>query len=477
MSPTSAPTITPSVPPPLATPSPDPNVTPLPTRGPIEPGQKLPYVTQTGDYVTALAKHFYTTPEEILAANPGLPLTATLSSGRELQIPTYYFPFGGPVFKIVPDSEFVYGPASEGFDLDAYLREQPGYLKRLSAFVAQKQRSAAETILYVARQYSINPKLFLALMEWRTQALTSPNAPADAQTNPFGPLPRVSRADVEGSDWYLQMIWVAEQLTTGYYGWREGDLTTITLRGDFRSRVDMYQNAGTVGVHYLLAQFLSKDEFDVAVGEGGFAQTYAALWGDPWAAAGDVLPGDLTQPDLQLPFEPKQKWAFTGGPHPAWGTEGLAWPWAALDFAPAGISGCAASADWVTASADGYVVRSDDNTVIINLQGEASEQAGWVMFYFHVADRDRVAAGAKVKAGDPLGHPSCEGGRSTGTHVHMARKYNGEWLPADGIVPFVLGGWRAQSKDAAYQGRLVRLGAWVEASTASMEANRVYWAP
>jgi murein DD-endopeptidase MepM/ murein hydrolase activator NlpD len=273
------------------------------------------------------------------------------------------------------------------------------------------------------------------------------------------------------------MLWMAEQLTIGYYGWRSGDLTTITLRGDFHSRVDMYQNAGTVGLQYLLAQFLSKEEFEAAAGPGGFAQTYAALWGDPWAAAADVLPGNLAQPDLQLPFEPRQKWAFTGGPHPAWGTAGLPWPWSALDFAPAGISGCANSAEWVTASADGYVVRSDDNMVLLNLQGEDTEQAGWVLFYFHVADRDRVRAGAAVKAGDPLGHPSCEGGRSTGTHVHLARKYNGEWIPADGVVPFVLGGWQAQSKGTAYQGRMVRLGAWVEAATASSDVNRVYWVP
>jgi hypothetical protein len=63
----------------------------------------------------------------------------------------------------------------------------------------------------------------------------------------------------------------------------------------------------------------------------------------------------------------------------------------------------------------------------------------------------------------------------------MARKYNGEWLAADGlapgVVPFVLGGWVAVRGDAPYQGRMTRIGAWVEACTCSTAANRVYWAP
>jgi hypothetical protein len=52
-----------------------------------------------------------------------------------------------------------------------------------------------------------------------------------------------------------------------------------------------------------------------------------------------------------------------------------------------------------------------------------------------------IAEGTLVEQGDALGHPSCEGGRSTGKHVHLARKYNGEWIAADGPIPFVLSGW------------------------------------
>jgi hypothetical protein len=314
--------------------------------------------------------------------------------------------------------------------------------------------------------------LLVTLLEWRSGALSQPVVPAEVIANPLG-LPD------DDSGFYLQLIWAAEQLGRGYYGWRAGTLTTIPFRDTTRSRVDMYQNAGTAGVQYLLAQLFPHEQFDDAAGPDGFAKTYYALWGNPWAAEPpDVIPGDLTQPELTLPFASNQSWSLTGGPHPGWGSD---LPWSALDFGPPGVAGCQNSALWFTASAPGVVVRSEDNTLVLDLDGDGLEQTGWALFYFHVAERDRAPAGRRVNAGDLLGHPSCEGGRATGTHVHMARKYNGEWIPADGIVPgvvpFVLGGWTPERGDAPYQGRLTRLGAWVEACTCSTAANRVYWVP
>ncbi len=450
-------------------------VTPLPTRAVFDPGTLFTYTVQTGDTVAAIAVHFNTTPEAILAANPGVPLTATLASGQTLAVPAYYFALGGPAFKIIPDSEFVYGPANKDFNLAAFMQTQPGFLPQQSAYAAQRQRSSAETLLYVAEQYSINPKLLLALFEWRSKALSQADAPPEVVANPLG-LPESS------AGFYLQADWAANQLSMGYYGWRAGTLTAITFKDGYRIREDMYQNAATVGLHYLMAQMFTRDEFEVAAGPEGFAATYYALWGNPFAggAPPDVIPGNLTQPNLALPYAPKQSWSLTGGPHPGWGEAALL-PWAALDFAPTGVEKCSTTSLWVTASAPGVIVRSGDNAVLLDLDGDGYEQTGWVVFYFHMADQDRIAAGTVVRTGDPLGHPSCEGGIATGTHVHVAHKYNGEWLPAGGIVPgvvpFVLGGWTAQAGDVPYKGRLMRIGTWLEASTTTTDKNQVYWVP
>ena len=473
-----APAPTPAAPPEvtasaLADTPPPPTATQIATRAPFAPATRFTYTVQTGDTAPAIAAHFNTTLAEVLSANPGLPPTTTLASGLTLTVPAYYYALGGPLFQIIPDSEFVYGPAVQGFDLETFIQAQPGFLRTQSAYAAQRQRTSAATLQYVAQQYSVSPRLLLAVLEWRAGALTRAEAPAEVIENPLG----LATGD---TGFYLQTLWAAEQLSIGYYGWRAGTLTAITLKDGYRVRVDMYQNAATVGVQYLLAQFATRDEFDQMSGPEGFAATYYRLWGNPYARGevSDVIPGGLTQPPLALPFPAKESWSLTGGPHPGWGTD---LPWSALDLAPMGVSQCDLTDQWVTASAPGVIARSEDNAVVLDLDGDGAETTGWVVFYFHIATRDRISAGTRVNTGDPLGHPSCEGGRSTGTHVHLARRYNGEWLPAGGIVagvvPFNLGGWTAEAGESAYAGRLTRIGAWVEASTTTTEQNRVYWAP
>jgi len=92
------------------------------------------------------------------------------------------------------------------------------------------------------------------------------------------------------------------------------------------------------------------------------------------------------------------------------------------------------------------------------------EATGWVLVYMHVAEKDRLPVGTWVEVDTPLGHPSCEGGRATGTNLHIARKYNGEWIPADGPLPLVLGGWVAHNGEHPYQGTLEKDGQVVTAS-------------
>jgi hypothetical protein len=157
---------------------------------------------------------------------------------------------------------------------------------------------------------------------------------------------------------------------------------------------------------------------------------------------------------MVLPFETRSPWAFTGGPHAAWEHDG---PLAALDFAPATEkTGCGVAAQWILASAPGLVVRSGHGIVVVDMDGDGSEQTGWNILYMHVANRDRVGVGQWVEMSDAIGHASCEGGISTGTHRHIARKYNGEWIAADGPLAFVLSGWRAVAGDKPYAGSLVK---------------------
>ena len=105
----------------------------------------------------------------------------------------------------------------------------------------------------------------------------------------------------------------------------------------------------------------------------------------------------------------------------------------------------------------GVVVGSGRGEVVIDLDGDGYEQSGWVLTYLHIDSQDRVEAGAWVERGDRIGHPSCEGGVSIATHLHIARRYNGEWIAAgDGPVPLVLSGWTAEKGAREYDGTMVK---------------------
>jgi murein DD-endopeptidase MepM/ murein hydrolase activator NlpD len=217
-------------------------------------------------------------------------------------------------------------------------------------------------------------------------------------------------------------------------------------------------NAGSVGIQNLFSKLYKQDGWRLALyGAEGFPALYQRAFGDPWRRAAEVeplFPAGLEQPILELPFVPGERWSLTGGPHESWKTGS---PRGAIDLAPVtGEKACAVSRAWVTASAPGLVTRSERNIVAVDLDGDGYEGTGWVVFYFHVADLERVLPGTRVQTDDHLGHPSCEGGRSTGTHVHIARKFNGEWIAADGPLPLVLSGWQAYADEKNYLGGLVK---------------------
>jgi len=145
-----------------------------------------------------------------------------------------------------------------------------------------------------------------------------------------------------------------------------------------------------------------------------------------------------------------------------------------LDFAPdEDAFGCFDSQLWVTAIADGMVVRSADGQVIQDLDGDGDEGTGWTILYLHIAGFERAAAGAELKAGDKLGHPSCEGGLSNGTHLHLARRFNGEWIPADQGIPFVLSGWTSRGDGVEYDGSLYKGDIEITASGFPTDENKI----
>lgn len=421
--------------------TPSPSVPPPPTPTPA------PYVhiVQAGESLSYIAYNTGCTVEDIIQVND-LNDPNSIEVGQRLVIPSLTLRTG-PDELLLFDSEFVYGPAYLDFDVEAFCAARSGYLNSYQEEVDGQVLSGPAIVEMIARRYSVGPRLLLAMLEFKSGWVDNP-APM-ALEYPLG------RTEEWQSGLLYQLAWAADQLNWGYYDWKGRGRRVIRLADWSLAQYDPGLNAATAAVQYFLAHDATWDQWQIFCGDGpdSFIATYRRLFGDPLARSLDpVVPPDLEMPELRLPWESGQTWYLTSGPHGGW-NNGSAW--AALDFAPPGEIGCWVAKEWVVAAASGLVVRSEKGIVMQDLDGDGHEETGWNLLYMHVATEGRVPVGTMLEQGQRVGHPSCEAGLSTASHVHLARKYNGEWIPADGSLPMILSGWRAHAIDA-YEGTLTK---------------------
>jgi LasA protease len=370
---------------------------------------------------------------------------------------------------LLPDSEVVFSPSAKNFSIGDYLASTQGALKDYREWLESSGwTSAAQVIQRVAFENSINPRLLLSLLEWECGCVQG----SEQQALDSGYVLGVT--DYHRKSLYGQLSWAARSLAEGYYASRSDQYPPDLTASYFLERITPEINPGDAALLVYFTRLReyrtgkndpnSVQEWQQALApQAGLADLHISMFGDPWERdhqTGSLIPGNLQQPNLELPFEPGRKWSFSSGPHPAWENSGAL---SALDFAPATSQpGCFPSSAWVTAVADGLVVRSEYGSVILDLdepRGAASdgyEGSGWAVLYMHIATEDRIPVGTRLHAGDFIGHPSCEGGPATGTHVHIARKYNGEWIAADSAIPFIMSGWTPHNGEKSYQGSLTK---------------------
>jgi LasA protease len=457
----------------------------------ISTSKHLPtrYRAQSGDTLDSVAAHYGVQPDEIISPST-LPKDGMLAQGHLLLLPprqtlisSHHITIDGR--KLIPDSEVVNGPSAADFDVHEYLKRAGGYLGKHREYLGTTAwTSAADVITRIALENSINPRLLIALIEHECGCVLGDSTGMIREGYVLGV------EQFEHRWLYLQLGWAVNQLSIGYYGWRTGSLTEFPLPNGIIIRPTPDSNAGSVAVLYYFASLAAQKALQkVPVGQQsilgpipvddswiqavdpqtGFPALYERMYGSAWERAGTVeplFPAGLKQPKMELPFEPGYVWSYTSGPHKAWQTENAL---AALDLAPSTKwSGCVPTKAWAVAVADGPVVRSGNGYVIQDLDfsdphgqmlpSDGKEQTGWAVLYMHIANEEKVQTGVYLEQGDPIGHPSCEGGPATGTHLHIARKFNGEWIAADGPLPFNLSGWIAHAGSKPYEGTFTKDG-------------------
>ena len=427
---------------------------------PTVDGNSILYYAQSGDWLPAVASRFGVDVSEITSPKP-LSEKGFIDPGTLLIIPNHLDKTVEytPATQLLPDSEFPFTATAIDFDVAKYIQNAGGYLSTYREYLKTTAwTSGAEDIERLAYENSVNPRLLLGVLDFESHWVRG--QPADDFHIKY-PMGYESYLNVGA---FGQLTWAINQMSSGYFGWRDGRIKDLTFLDGKTLRLDPTLNAGTVAIYALFSKLHTYNEWlRIMDQNSGFPAFYAGMFGDPWTRAAQItnfFPPNFSQPELSLPFEPNVTWSFTGGPHSAWGVEGsLAelGPLAALDFAPRGDkSGCVPTTTWIVAMAPGLVVRSGNGVVVVDMDGDGHEQTGWDLLYLHVATQDRVPLGTWVERNDHIGHASCEGGIATGTHTHIARKYNGEWMLADGPIPFVLSGWTTIAGSKPYLGKLIK---------------------
>ncbi|MBI5304674.1 MAG: LysM peptidoglycan-binding domain-containing protein [Chloroflexi bacterium] len=404
------------------------------------------YVVRNGDTLGGISLRYNIAVEDLMRLN-NLTDPNSLKIGQVLKI-KLDVPRLAPSEKLLPDSEVVYSPAYAGFDVAATANQYGGYLAAYREKVEGDVLTGAQIIQLVAERYSVGPRVLLALLEFQSGWVTGSSPTQQQITYPMG------HVDAIRQGLFFQASWAANHLNEGYYGVISGRLAAYRFKDRSRARLVPTLNPGTIAVQNLFALDSSWEQFQPQIGPDGFIATYRKLFGDPFARAIEPLvPPDLKQPTWRLPWSDGELWYFTGGSHGGWGDQSA---WAAIDFAPRDTANsCIASRMWAVSAAPGKVVRVEKGRVMISLSNNDFQGVGWTLLYLHIATNGRVTAGATVNAGDRIGHPSCEGGDSEASHVHMARLYNGQWIGVD-AMPFVLSGWKAIAGAQEYEGTMTR---------------------
>lgn len=422
------------------------------------------HVVQPGDTLGGIAQLYNISLQTLLDANNIIDPNS-LEVGTILTIPAPQLTLtNGSALKVIPDSELVNGPATAKFNLRNFIASQNGYLNSYVQDVNGTLLNGADVIEAVSYNYSVNPRILLALLEYQSGWVTNP-----LPTNTDYPMGYI---DDTRSGLYRQVVWAANTLNRGYYLWRANALSTWVLADGQVIPIDPTINAGTAAIQYFFSELYGYDAWIYATSETGVVVTYYVFFGNPFSYAIEpLIPASLVQPPMQLPFAAGESWYFTGGPHGGWDSGSA---WGALDFAPQDNPGsCLSSSYWVTAMADGLVTRTGPGSVIQDLDNDGYEQTGWVILYMHIAAANRVSPGEYLFTNERVGHPSCEGGVSNATHVHIARKYNGEWISADGGIPFNLSGWVSSGDGFEYNGFLTRGSISIEALDAAQPTNLI----
>jgi LasA protease len=358
---------------------------------------------------------------------------------------------------VLSDGQFVYGPTIGDFKVKTYLEANAPHLSNY-----------ADALCGRSEYFSINPKVYLTLLEIHSQLISVPDTAL--LDNPFG---------LNKGDFIAQIEYLSGKMSEAYYL----HVYTYSLRPLSQRTLEPFVTPSGItinvapdinaGTYAIIAGLAAMDQQNISVildnsQPNGFYQTYIRLFAgkasdvnnDPLFGKNHITisqeAGALAMPDspppvslLQLPYLRGLSWRFGGVHNTSGGTTFT--DASSLDFYPWPIKwGDDTSSMWVVAAASGIPTRYSDCGFKISHSGAVN--IGWETVYYHLE-------GAKFLSGtvnqnekigviaNTLAEATCTGGASTGPHLHFSLKYDGNYVAINGTP---LSGWYVHAGRSSY---------------------------
>ena len=259
----------------------------------------------------------------------------------------------------------------------------------------------AEIISHWSGYTSISPKIIITLIEQQTKLISTNQFSNELLQKPLSTLSTQSGFSAQVRD-------VASQIATRYYQLQKSknEATSKTIH------IESEESNISVNTHFIqkYQQLFPKTNRESKI----------------QISMGAVPPVN----QFQLPYHINNAW-YIGGTHNTSGGDYP--PYSSLDMYIGGGWGTDTSNIWVVAASEGTVVKHSSCSV------EVISSNGWSTSYYHLDNiqyntNDSITENAHLaNYADNESQALCQGGFSTGPHVHFSLKNNGRYSDLNGV--------------------------------------------
>jgi hypothetical protein len=324
--------------------------------------------------------------------------------------------------EMISNGQFVWGPNVGDFDLFDYLEQRNSPLSEY-----------AHDVLQWAVYGSINPKVLLTAIEVRWGWVTSIDPSVE---------PEFIRSEIESIALDMALNFYDHLYTWGERaepGEADQPPPALIFVDEQAAQFSEELSSGSFAIASAMARGNDLPTWQLATAESAAASfpTLAALLFPEtnFLDTSNFITPDQLPPDdfFQLPFPLGAEWTFNG-PH-SWHGGSAPPPFSSMDFTSTWAACSASPEDYSVAATDGSSISFAPNPVYSDdsCWVHINHPDGWTTSYYHLLNVQSTGTIGRNERVGSVGCEICNGGFSSGSHVHFTLLYNGAYVSLEGV--------------------------------------------